>query len=175
MTGPLSPDMTSAEWAEKLACEHVDYFKRHPKGQISQVCIIEAEEGYIFVACAWRDEDERRFVLATLRAQMRAAGARRYAFFGEAWTRRTSVPPGRPLRGDDGFVMPVDDPNRGEEVFTIVVDPRVASPAFISHRIVRGRSGGVRTLVREPERYSHHLGALVHLLAPAKVAKADVQ
>ena len=88
MTGP-----TTEALADEIAATHVSWFREHPTGGIAQTCLIFPEEGPAFaVECGWRDEDERRLMLAVLRATMTTKRAVRYAILSEIWMAMKPLP-----------------------------------------------------------------------------------
>ena len=152
----MNPDQTCQEWAEELAAEHEDFYRRNPKGELRSMVIVQAGDGHFeVVSCAWANPAERILMLAMLRVFLRDLDATRYAFFGEVWM---SKKPG-------AFERPSLDPGREERVFTTVCDRRLAAPVVVSQQIIRGRSGGVRKLLREDHPFDSIAGALADLFS----------
>jgi hypothetical protein len=145
---------TADELADELAAAHVDYFRRNPKGEIIQTCMIEPEAGEpVFVQCGWRDEFERSITLEKLRLAMLALRAARYAIWTEVWTLLNPVPEGASMeKAEADFVAGYThgdiaaDPKRIEAVFTLVVEGKGRMVTRLQ-RIIRGRNGGVAKLV----------------------------
>jgi hypothetical protein len=150
----MNPSQTCREWADELAAAHEDFYRVNPKGELRSAVIIEAGDGhYEVVACAWANQFERAVMIAALQVFLQKLNATRYAFFGEVWM---SVKP-------DDYARPSLDPEREEKVFTAISDRRLATPVCVSQRIVRGRSGGVRKLLRDPDIPDGIMGALADL------------
>jgi hypothetical protein len=164
--------MSAEALADDLAAQHVRWYRAHPTEQILQTCLIFPEEGdgQIVVACPWSDATERAFVLTTLQALMIREKAVRYALWSEVWMANLKVPPGTDLdHASEAANYQQGDlathPDRVEAVFTLVVE----ASGKVAHRvqkIVRGRSGGVRTLVMMDAPDEFGSGALVSLLPP---------
>lgn len=139
----LSPDMTAQQMADLIAAKHEDFYRQMPKGQLLQTAILEKPDShYEVLLCPWSCQEERAIVLIMLRVTIAALKVQRYAFFSEVWKSSGPAEAGVPL------TRPSEDPNRVEEVFTVVADRRLAEPVVIAQQIIRGRSGGVRKLLR---------------------------
>ena len=163
---------TTEQLADEIAATHVSWFREHPTGGIAQTCLIFPEEGKAFaVECGWRDEDERRLMLAVLRATMATQRAIRYAIWSEIWMAMKPLPEGRTAQQeiDDADYQHGDisrDPDRVEAVFTLVVEAS-GKQAIRLQKIVRGRRGGVRRLEPldgDPSEWEGMGGALGDLL-----------
>jgi hypothetical protein len=156
----LRPEMTAQQFADALAERHEDFYRRLPMGEIVQMLIFEKPDGtYEMVLCPWADAAERRFILASLRAMMKAFNVVRYGFFAEVWVSEATADEVLSPR-----VAPRDNPNRKERVFTVVCDRRLPAPVAVAQEIIRGRSGGVRKLLRVPNDGTHIFGgALTNL------------
>jgi hypothetical protein len=161
---------TTEELVDLLVTRHREFYRRNPRGQLAQTCLMIREDGTsTAVECGWEDAAQRDLTLAVLRAMMMIQNAIRYAVWSEVWMVEGKTKPGEPVPkaaerdfrdyqvGDLG-----KNPNRIECIFTMVVE---ASGKEIHrlHRIIRGRSGGVRTLV-EMEPMNGLGGALADLL-----------
>jgi hypothetical protein len=146
--------MTAQQFADAIAARHEDFYRAMPKGELCQTVIVEKPDGtYEIIGCPWGNADERRFILIALRAMMKAFNVVRYGFFAEVWVSEASDD--SPLSPK---VMPRDDPNRKERVFTVVCDRRLPQPVSVVQDIIRGRSGGVRKLLRLPNDGTHIFG-----------------
>jgi hypothetical protein len=144
---------TSDELADAITETHVAYFRRHPKGQVEQTCLIECETGEaVAIECGWGSSTEREFTLGALRLAMIRHKAVRYAIWSEVWTANKPVPEGMTVEQAaaehvDAYVHGdiTADPNRVEAVFTLVVEGKGRMITRLQ-RIIRGRNGGVRKL-----------------------------
>lgn len=163
--------VTADELADELTRTHLAWFKKNPMGQLEQACLIFPEAGEPHVhPCGWANPVERQLTLAVLRALMIATQAVRYAMWSEVWMVAQNLPEGMdPATAAKDFAESdyqhgdfSRDPARVECVFTLVVE---ASGKTVNRvqRIIRGRSGGVRTLIPEPG-YEGFGGALADLL-----------
>ena len=139
----LRHDLTSQAFADVLAEEHEAFFRAHPMDQLSQTAILEAPDGYEIIVCPWGDKSQRWLVLTMLRMEIERLKVQRYAFFSEVWMSVQDI-----KLGTEPVIRPSEDPNRVEQVFTVVCDRRLPEPVTVAQSIVRGRSGGVRKLLR---------------------------
>ena len=151
----MNPDLTSQQWADELAAAHEVFYRQQPKGELMNVLIIEAGDGYHYelVPCGWSNGGERTMILALIRMLLQSLKATRYAFMGEVWLSKKP----------DDYARPSLDPEREERVFTAVADRRLAAPVVVCQKIIRGRSGGVRKLLRDPGGFDGVDGALANL------------
>jgi hypothetical protein len=147
--------MTSTEeLADDIAAQHLRWYRANPRGELVQTCLIFGESGEgTAVQCGWSDEAERALTIGVLRAMMIAQSAVRYAVWSEVWMVQRKTDPGEPIPAaaerafrDYRHGDLSKDPDRIECIFTLVVEAS-GKRAHRLQRIVRGRSGGVRTLV----------------------------
>jgi hypothetical protein len=156
MSGDL---MTRDEIADSLVAQHERWFKEHPTEPLIQTVWMQREDGEVmFVACPWKDAQEREFVLAGLRMVMEARKVVRYAMWTEVWLTMGKVP--------ERYGQVGEDPDRTEAVFTLVVE-RSGVTARLQH-ILRGRSGGVRKLRLEPTDDALRMGGALADLLPER-------
>ena len=145
---------TTKELIESLTTQHMEFYRKNPRGQLAQTCLIFGEDGdVVAVECGWQDAATRQMTIATLRAMMVTYNAIRYAVWSEVWMAMQKVPPGVDPGAEaldalaDYQVGDISrDPDRIEAVFTLVVEASGAR-AHRLQKIIRGRSGGVRTLI----------------------------
>ena len=150
----MSAHPTTDELADLLAETHRDFYRNSPRGEIAQSClIIGADETRRVIQCGWHNAAEREIILAGLRMIMVLTQATRYAVWGEVWMVYRNSPPGvDPAEAAEKAFAEYEngdlsrDPERIECVFTLVVEASGKSVQRIQ-KIIRGRSGGVRTLV----------------------------
>jgi hypothetical protein len=161
--------------ADEIAAQHMTWFAANPKSELVTTCMVFPETGPpMMIQCPWRDEDERRYILARLRELMVVTRACRYAIWSEVWAAGRKMPKGMTeaeaiakrereyTRGDVHA-----DPDRFEAVFTLVVDASGKS-AFRLQRIVRDNKGRVRDLEPQAEEVGMG-GALADLLPPRTI------
>ena len=147
---------TAEALADELAARHRDWFRQNPMGELAQTCLIFGEDGAVTaVECGWANPVEREITIALLRMLMERAQAVRYALWAETWMVQSIRPEGMDpqefAKRESTKYAPgslATHPDRIECVLTYVVE---ASGKSVSRtqRIIRGRSGGVRTLVPE--------------------------
>lgn len=152
----MGAHLNAAELADHLAAQHERWFADHPTSDLVQTVMFEQENGEThFIACPWKDADERAFVLNGLRIIMRARKVVRYAVWAEVWIKNMRVPKGADAKAEarkwgrtyqHGDIA--QEPDRGEAVFTLVVEGGGKVTGRLQ-RIERGRNGGVRRLVME--------------------------
>jgi hypothetical protein len=145
---------TSEQLADEIAARHADYFRKNPKGEIVQTCLIEPEEGedFYLIECPWGSNPQRMIVLSALRQAMIQLSAARYAIWSEVWLLKKPAPEGQTVEDaiaeHDASYTHGDiaaDPARIEAVFTLVVEGK-GRVITRTQRIIRGRNGGVRKL-----------------------------
>jgi hypothetical protein len=159
MSQRLTPDQTAQQWADTLAARHEEFYAEAPKAELQQMIVMLYPDGGIdMLLCPWEDAEQREITLTVLRAAVKELKVVRYAFFAEVWMSMSvgKKPPS---------LRPSQDPNRVEKVFTLVCDRRLPEPVAVLQQIERGRNGGVRRLVREPQLADVHMagGALANL------------
>ena len=156
------------EFADELTETHRAFYRQKPRGELVQTCVIVGDDGKTTaIKCGWDGDAERGLTLALLRSMMRTLGAVRYVIWGEVWLLFAKRDPGETIEeGRRKALAETPDfskaPNRVECVFTLVVEAS-GRRAHRLQRIVRGRSGGVRTLV-DMEPMDDLGGALAELL-----------
>jgi hypothetical protein len=144
---------STEELADEIAAQHRRWYRANPRGQLVQTCLIIGESGETTaVQCGWSDEAERALTIGVLRAMMVVESAVRYAVWSEVWLAFQKTEPGATSAdaakafGDYRHGDLSRRPDRVEAIFTLVVEAS-GKRAHRLQRIVRGRSGGVRTLV----------------------------
>jgi hypothetical protein len=154
----MSDRLTNVELLNKLVEQHVETFKADPKTSLLQACYIECADGSgEIIGCPWSSELHRQVVLNALSVTMEEAEAVRYAFWAEVW--RASEPFNKTPR--PGAAR--NDPNRTEEVMTVVVS--VGAPVICARqKIVRNTAGEVVELQRLPPDGHAIKGAITELL-----------
>jgi hypothetical protein len=153
--------MTNDELADQICRQHERHYSRRPKEGLIQTCMIFHGDGQAeLVQCPWRDKTERILVLEFLRQRVKEVSATKYAFWAEAWVSKGTLD--KPLNEQ---LLPSQDPNREEMVFTIVVEP--GQPVVTRAQRIRrdAITGKVLALIKEqPEAFPIMEGPLLDLL-----------
>jgi hypothetical protein len=97
-----------------------------------------AEDEHALMPAPWRDDDEKRIMLAAAREIMKAKGVTRYSMVSEAWT---AVQPKGWKPGMPQGPLPSERADRKEIVIAIAVD-KTATKSRVWD-IVRGEGGSV--------------------------------
>jgi hypothetical protein len=118
-----------------------------------------AEDEHVFMPAPWRDDDEKRIMLAAARGIMKAKGVTRYSMVSEAWTaaQPKGWKPGMP-QGP----LPADRPDRKEIVIAIAADKATSKSRVWD--IVRGEGGTIVDLRLDKESLTGLGGRMAELL-----------
>jgi hypothetical protein len=121
--------------------------------------VMVADEENIFMPAPWRDDDEKRIMLAAARAIMKDKRVTRYSVVSEAWT---AVQPKGWKPGMPQGPLPADRPDRKEIVIAIAADKATSKSRVWD--IVRGEGGSVVDLRLDKDGLTGLGGRMAELL-----------
>ena len=152
------------EFADRIARQHVDWFKEHPDRQLVQTNLFETEDGGRgIIPCQLSSCDEREVTIKALRDFMARVKVVRYALWAECWVRGVRLDEAAPYRHGEA----AEDPDRQEVVTTVVVE-QDGTVTSRSQKIERGPDGNVVALHLEPKAGRMMFGGAMISLMPIK-------
>jgi hypothetical protein len=143
-----------------LAAEHArQVLVEMKQADLMPTFLMIAAEGSIFMPAPWRDDDEKRIMLAAARMIMKAKGVTRYSMVSEAWTAKQPEgwKPGMP-QGPS----PAARPDRKEVVIAIAADKATIKSRMWD--IVRGEGGAIVDLRLDDAALQNNSGRMGELL-----------
>lgn len=160
MTEKLDTDHKLFDCACKMAKEHFE-----KSGEILPMFMFIDDEDHMTMALApWGSENEKRLILAGLRATMLAKRVQRYAFMCEVWIAKID----KDIADYDG-PPPSERADREEKLMVLVSNPQ-ARPLMKSYSIERPTGGKPRLAEeKEPGGMDMFSGRLVELLKTGSV------
>jgi hypothetical protein len=132
---------------------------QHDKELMPTFHMITIEGESMLAPTPWRDEDDKRMMLAALRSIMKDRKVVRYSMVSEAWSARQ---PKDWKPGQDVGPAPGERPDRKEVVIAVAADK--ARTVSRSWDIVRGESGSIVKLVLDKEHTGVQEGRMGNLL-----------